>query len=509
MPVARQPAFWAITLAVIFFVFNLTQIGRYGLSYDEPEGMERGRQTVALVVGWIDPAGGGGLPSGSDWLHHHPSFYATCNYLVSGLLIRGFGWAPIPAGHFLNLLTASAGLVVLFYLGRRLFNPRVGLSALVFMLLFPRFIAHAHFNAKDVPVMVMGTLALFLLLRAADRGRTRDWILAALGFAMAVTTKLDGLFLLPIFLNPWLIRSLRSNHRWADLRNLGWFCMSSFGFILLLWPELWVDPFRLLRSVVDFSGGFHPFGQTYLGQYYPANQLPWHYTTLNLVAVTPLILLAAISAGAAGSLWRLVHWRAAFEHTLVWCWILVPVLPRLLPGTSRYDGMRHIFLVVPALALLAGLAVDRLLACRPHPAGRLLAPPGLGGALLWSGWQVVQCHPCEAYYLNEAVRAVVPGPKLPDYFDFFGWGSLNTQGVAWVNAHAPPHATVAVGDDFSRLFFYGLRGDLQPVQNLDQADYAVVGCWRGDLQGHFHDPPVFAMRCYGMDMVDVYAKPGH
>ena len=506
---AGQPAFWAVILALAFFIFNLAQIGRYGLSYDEPEGMERGQQTIALVTGLFHPADEGGLAPGSDWLHHHPSFYATCNYVVSGCLTRGFGWSTIPAGHFLNLLTASAGLVLLFFLGRRLFNPRVGLVAMLFMVLFPRFIAHAHFNAKDVPVMVMGLLALLLMLRAADRRRTRDWILAAFGFALAVTTKLDGLFLLPIFLIPWFIRSLRSNHRWSDLRKLGWFAACSLGFIVLLWPELWLDPFRLLRSVLDFSGEFHPFDQAYLGREYPMDQLPWGYTLMNLVAVTPLILLAAAGAGAAGSLWRLFRWQTAFEQALVWCWILAPLLPRMLPGVCRYDGMRHVFLVVPALALLAGLAADRFLACRPSPVGRLLAPLALGGALVWSAWQVIECHPCEAYYLNEAVRATVPGPKLPEYFDCYGWGTLNTQGVAWVNAHAPPHATVAVAENFDRLFYYGLRWDLEPVRDPDQADYMVAGVWRGDLPGRFPDPPVFSVRCYGMDLLGVYAKRAH
>jgi hypothetical protein len=502
----NKPAFWAITIALAFFAINLAQIGRFGMSFDEPEGMERGRQTVALVAGLFGKEDESQMDQGSDWLHHHPSFYATCNYGVSCFLIQRLGWAPIPAGHFLNLLTASAGLVVLFYLGRRLFNPTVGLVAVIFMVLFPRFIAHAHFNAKDVPVMVLGTLALLLLHVAAGRGQTRYWILAGLGFAAAVTTKLDGLFVLPIFLIPWLVRSLRSNHRRSDLRKFGWFSAASFGFIFLFWPELWTDPLRLIRSVLDFSGGFRDTETSYLGQSYPMNYLPWHYIPLNLLSVTPLALAAAVGLGAAWSLRDLFRWRAAFEHTLLWCWILAPVLPRLLPGVTRYDGMRHVFLVVPALALLAGFGVAQLLAHCQNRAGRRLVPAALCGALIWSGWQVVECHPCEAYYLNEAVRATVPGPKLGDYFDFFGWGSLNTQGVEWINAHAPPKATVAIGEDVSRLHFYGLRDNLQPIRDVDQADYAVVGCWRQDLMEHFHSAPVFSVRCYDMNLVCVYAK---
>jgi hypothetical protein len=508
MSVANKPAFWAISIAVAFFLFNLTQIGRYGLSYDEPEGMERGRQTVAFVTGLIWPDEGEMFDPGSDWLHHHPSFYATCNYGVSCLLIRCLGWKTIPAGHFLNLLTASAGLVVLFYLGRRLFNARAGLVAVIFMVLFPRFIAHAHFNAKDVPVMVFGTLDLWLFHRALSGDRIRDWVLAGLGLALAVTTKLDGLFLLPMILIPWAVRTCRSDHRWSELGNLAWLLVSAVGFIFLLWPELWVDPLRLFRSAVDFSGDFRNKDTVYLGHSYPMSRLPWHYIPLNLVSVTPVLWLVAVGIGAVWSLVRVFQWRAAFAHALVWCWILTPVLPRLLPGITRYDGMRHVFLMVPALALLAAFGVDQLLSLRPGRAVARLLPVLGCGALAWSGWQVAECHPCEAFYLNEVVRATIPGPRLADYFDFSGWGTLHTQGVGWINAHAPPWATVALAGDSSRLHYYGLRENLLTLDDLHQADYAMVGCWRGGVLDQFHSPPVFAVRCYGMNLLSVFAKPG-
>jgi len=498
-----------MAIALGFFVFNLTQIGRYGCSYDEAFGMERGRETVALIAGLIHHSNGVPADAPDDWINQHPSFYATCNYGVTQILIHGFGCPPIPAGHLLNLLTASAGLVVLFFLGQRLFNPRVGLVAVIFMVLFPRFIAHAHFNAKDVPVMVFGTLDLLLLHLAATRGQIRYWILAALGLAVAVTTKLDGLFVLPIFLIPWLIKSRHSDHRLSDQKQLGWFLLAAGGFIFLLWPELWIDPLRLIRSVANFAGAFKTHAQQYLGHTYAMNALPWHYIPLTLLAVTPILLLAAAGSGAIVSLYRLFQKQSVFELRLVWCWLLLPVLPRMLPFVTRYDGMRHVFLVVPALALLAGVAVDRLLQCRQNGAGRRLIPVGLAGALLWSGWQIAECHPCEAFYLNEGVRAIIPGPKLAKYFDFFGWGSLYTSGGEWINAHAPPQATVAASDEFYMSINFTLRKDLKLVRELNQADYAMVGCWNDDLISQFHSPPAFSVRCYGTDLLCVFARPNH
>jgi Dolichyl-phosphate-mannose-protein mannosyltransferase len=501
-PIAKKPAFWAIAIAVAFFVINLTQIGRYGLSWDEPNGMERGRETVALVTGTIWPASGE-TDYSTDGLHLHPSFYATCDYGVSLALTKWFDWQPIPAGHFLNLLTASAGLVALFYLGQLLFNPVVGLVAEIFMVLFPRFIAHAHFNGKDIPVMVFGTLALLLLNVAARRGQVRYWILAGLGAAAAVTSKLDGLFVLPIFLVPWLVSVLRSDNRLAELRKLGWFLGATAVFIYLLWPELWTNPLHLFYSVASFTGGWMgPVDLPYLGHTYPDNHLPWHYDVMQFIAVTPVILLLVAGAGMAWSLRSLVLRHDSFKHGLLWCWILFPVVPRMLPGITRYDGMRHIFLIVPAVAIMAGLAVEQLLACWRGP-GYKLAPIAFCGAIAWSSWQVLECHPYEGFYLNEAVRAVIPGPALADYFDFYAWGTLNTQGVEWVNTHAPFQATVWMGP-FSFLLASEGREDLAAVSDTDEADY-VFRWWNGEASPRHQGLPAYCLRCYGANIFCIYS----
>jgi len=271
---------------------------------------------------------------------------------------------------------------------------------------------------------------------------------------------------------------------------------------------LWKEPLHLFSSIANFAGPFRTTGILYLGRSYPLNHLPWHYIPLNLIAVTPLILLAAICAGAAQSLQNLFQRQNAFGHGLLWCWVLLPVLPRMWPGIVKYDGMRHVFLIVPALAILAGFGADRLLAYWKNRAGYRMMPVAVCGAIIWSGWQIIECHPYEGFYLNEAVRAAVPAPELADYFDFSGWGSLYTQGVEWVNAHAPPQSTVALGDSFAKLGDYGPRADLKQTWDVDKADYVMAGCWNTDIRATLHVPPVFSARCYGTDLFCVYAQRG-
>jgi hypothetical protein len=109
-------------------------------------------------------------------------------------------------------------------------------------------------------------------------------------------------------------------------------------------------------------------------------------------------------------------------------------------------------------------------------------------------------------YLNEVVMAEIPKVDIPGYFDFANWGTLNSLGVEWVNAHAPSGASVALADDVRNPRLYGLREDLKVVHDVDDADYAIVGWWRHDSLDHFHSPPLYDLRRCGMDLICVYAK---
>jgi 4-amino-4-deoxy-L-arabinose transferase-like glycosyltransferase len=505
--IVRKLDLWAIVAAVAFLAVNVGNVSQYGLSFDEPAGMERGRQTIALVKSFFTS----GISNArlDDGVHNHPSFYATCNYMLSNLLVNLVGTDSIAAGHVLNVLTASIGLVILFYLGKWMFNPRVGLVAMLFMIFFPRFVAHSHYNAKDMPVMVFASLTLLLLYIAAKKGQTRYFALAGISFAVCVTSKLDGLFLVPIFLIPWMLFASGPGFQNGRSRfnSIGVFSYAAVISIVLLWPALWIDPIHLLRSVSNFAGEFNRFSLRYLGTSYANNALPWHYMSMHLLATTPLISLVFLVLGAVCSIRHIRHGHARFEHSLLWCLLLIPLLARMKPGTLQYDGMRHVFLVVPAMALLAGIGVDQLHQFwQRHSANRasLFVSLAFGGAVFgWSSWQVIQSHPYQGSYLNEGVRMLIKGPELRKSFDFASWGTPLKAGVDWLNANASTGAVVSVPNHLPTLHHYPLRPDLR-FQKAEGGNFSVVMGWRGDLVQRFSNS-VFSVKCYGSDLLLIYS----
>jgi hypothetical protein len=500
------PGFQACAIAILFFAINLTTLGDYGLSFDEPNGMARGRSNLTLLQSILFNQPPSATAAGpSDF---HPPFFATANYVTTEFGVRVLGWNRIAAGHLLNLVTASAGLVVLFLLGRSLFNATTGLMAELFLALFPRFIAHAHYNAKDIPVMVLGMLTLLALSTALRHGHKKHWILAAVCLSAGITTKLDALFLLFIFLTPWFISRFRyrTDRRRSELRGIGLFLTLSVVGTLLFWPQLWTNPLHLVKATSHFTGAFNQFEITYLGASLPIDEVPWHYMPVHLLAVTPIPGMLLVVIGTAELFLMLSHHRQRFAPWLLACWILFPLSARMVPGILQYDGMRHVFLVVPALALLAALGFNRV---RKLWNSRIQAPRTCIAVcttlVAWLLWQIMQIHPYQGSYLNKAVRLFLPPAALGEWFDFYSWGTPLKHGADWLNANAPPHASVTVPNHLQTLKQYPMRRDLR-LQESGDADFTLVMGWRKDLRDSLNLPPVSSARCYGADLIAIYPQ---
>ena len=499
---------WLVLAGIIFYFFiHLGAINDYGASYDETSGMKRG-ESVAVYVGKLWESGEiEAMPA--EKVHFHPTFYPVLNYASFRLWNGCFGMERIASRHLLNLASFCLGLVILYFLARSMFNERAGLFAVLLLAFYPRLVAHAHYNGKDIPVMTLALGVISLLYHGARTLCLRRALYAGAVFGAAAGTKLDALFLPLIFGSAAAaaVAFRKGPVNAANVRRAGQFAAvflgSSVLFTYALWPILWHDPWFLIRSAYRFSRPFEEFTIPYLGKWQPNDQVPWHYTVVHLAAVTPLPVLIAFVFGAFATIKLLARKEKTFECALLWAWILIPLLARMRPGTPQYDGIRHVFIILPAASLIGALGIDRMGAMLPpRGAKRVAAKLAAAAAGIGVIFQIWTAHPYQGSYVNEAAQLVLK-ERLGDYFDVYSWGTVMRDAVIWLNQYAPPNASVAAAGDKQMLEEYQLRSDLAIVPP-ENADLLIVPGWKRTFTPL--SSPCFALYRYQTPLLWIYPR---
>lgn len=92
----------------------------------------------------------------------------------------------------LSALLGALTIIPVYFIGRNLFNRRIGLlSALIFALL-PFHIKHSHYALIDVPMVFLLTWALFFASQVYLWGENKYYLLFGLFAGLAASTKYNG-----------------------------------------------------------------------------------------------------------------------------------------------------------------------------------------------------------------------------------------------------------------------------------------------------------------------------
>ncbi len=149
-------------------------------------------QTVAPLETWYRWWGG------KEIFQQAPLY----TYWVAGLLaVSGRSLSMVLLG---QLLLGALQPLVVFSLGRRLWDARVGLVAGALSALYGLLIFHQGALLRDWLPPLLEPLGLVLLLRARSRQRRGDWALAGAALGVALLAKETILLLVPLVLL-WLV----------------------------------------------------------------------------------------------------------------------------------------------------------------------------------------------------------------------------------------------------------------------------------------------------------------
>lgn len=175
-------------------VLRFTALGQgipFALGIDEPEIMERAvrmMNTGDLHPHFFDYPG----------LYIYLQFAVACVRFVSGSiggLWANLGEAP-PSEFYLwgRAVTAFLGTATIFLVYRmaRRISPATGLVAAALFAVQSQHVRESHFVLTDVPMTFFIVLAAKLAIRACERQRVRDWVVAGMAVGAAAATKYNG-----------------------------------------------------------------------------------------------------------------------------------------------------------------------------------------------------------------------------------------------------------------------------------------------------------------------------
>jgi len=292
-------------------------------------------------------------------------------------------------------------LLILFGVtARRVFGEIIALGATAFLVIDPTVAAHLPVVMTDLPVALLSTTAVLLAVAAFGSWRTIDSVYTAIALGLALSAKHSAMLTMAAVAIIGIVVAVffaRDANVVIRLRRLGLVSMVLIGAMIVLWsfylfrfresPGTSEEQFNrsLAEKISDlnsprYKAGLnimargHLFPRAYtwgmadavragpegrarfifaFGRYY--REAPFYFFPGVIVAKLPLGLLLLTAIGAALFVVRKVP-RESITSLIGVIGLAVLFLIVLATG-SPYAGIRHALPVIPALALLAALAI--------------------------------------------------------------------------------------------------------------------------------------------------------
>jgi len=340
-------------------------------------------------------------------------------------------------------------------IAQRLFGARVGLVAALLLAVDPLHIRYSQIIRTDMHATVFVLLEILAAITIVQKGRTRDYLLAALWLGFACATKWPAAAVVAAVVGAAALRW--HQHRGETMTiacNLAFYFAGSIAALFMASPYLFLDYTTVLDNLHGEARPFHlgATGYGFLGN------LGWYLTG----PATTAMGVAGVMFAAAGI------WLGS-RNSRIFLAILVPI-----------------FIVFMAMICAQALIWERWLV----PLLPLLTISAALGIVGIAETARARFGDSAARVALLAAIATAILPTLATARTLSGERTVETRQLAtqWARAHVAPGETVTiehlafdvVGEPWRFLYPVGDKGCVDVRANLtSEIGYSTVGKWRG------------------------------
>jgi len=329
-------------------------------------------------------------------------------------------------GRIISVAVGVATVGVVYQLGARLYRPRAGLIAGLFMALMPYHVVVTRQVLLDGPMTFFATLTLLMLVYYAQTGKAGWLVGTGVGLGLTFLSKEIAIILVgSVYAFLTLSPEIKTRPRHIV------FSLAAMVLTML--------PYPLAISLAG-AGGDRKTGQYLVGQLFRRPNHTWEFY---LSEVPPAMGILVVLAALAG-LW-LLRRSTGWREKLLLAWIAVPVAFFQLWPTK---GFQYLLPCAAAVALLAARTLVE------WPTGR----PAGGGLVTPSRLQAVLAGLIALSLLGRSWGMISPAQGT-SFLAGTGGVPGGREAGAWIDANVPTGATfMTIGPSMANIIkFYGYR----------------------------------------------------
>ena len=328
---------------------------------------------------------------------------------------------PYDVRHILCALIGIGGIGAAAATARLIAGPRAGLIAAIGLTLCGAWYGSMFNHTKDIPfaaAMMGATLFLFRIGRRLPSPRMGDAVAFGALAGAALGIRSIGL-LMVIYVGfavatylPWS----RPRDGYPPLR----FATASFVAVLpalilayvimiLAWPWAALAPLNPVRGLLAFTEFNYSIRTLLAGKVYDMADVPWLYVPIYIMIRLPLLTLSGAALAMILVLLRPrgadVDPRQRREIALLSLMVIFPLACQIIWHGPAFTGLRHFLFLIPVIAALAGIGLDRALTLF-ESRGQMAVSGGIAviaACFLWNAVTLFRLHPHEYLGYNSLV----------------------------------------------------------------------------------------------------------
>ncbi len=366
-----------ILLAILFLAFLLRT---YNINWDKGTHLHPDERAIVMTVEKLSlPSSLSAFFSEQSPLNPHFFAYGSLPFYLLKLFAYPFSFLDPDFGNYtkinilgrlLSALADTGTVLVLFFIGKKLFSEKTGLlvAALYTTAVFP--IQTSHFYAVDILLTFFTILTLWQIIRYLQTPSLQNILLLAIFTAAAIATKISailliaplGIALMAKTIYPHLAKKQKNLKKSISLFLTQALFFTGVGvlFLFLFEPYAFIDfdsfwQQTTEQAVMTKSAFTFPYTLQYVGI------TPYWYQLkqIFLWGLGPLLSLFA----ATGFFYLLVSiWKKKKEKLPLVIVLIFFLLHLAIVGSFAVGWMRYMLPVYPLIVLFAAILFEKILA---------------------------------------------------------------------------------------------------------------------------------------------------